>query len=190
MGRKIFGFLVIIMVSSLPAFARDSPEGGSPFTGNVSVMLGNKQLESADWAPWDDHGEAAILFDLSRHTWPLSIAVDLRLTVSDTASLAFAITREANVGVRKVFRGGRVFRPYVGGGLSVVDAALIDDATDTKIASGSGLGVWAGVGVYVDLSEHIHIGLDFARSSADVSLLGVSVAAGGTHRGLSIGYHW
>jgi len=44
--------------------------------------------------------------------------------------------------------------------------------------------------VYWKLAEHFKIGLEGKVSTADVTLFGVEVDAGGGHLGLLAGFHW
>jgi len=52
------------------------------------------------------------------------------------------------------------------------------------------MGFWFGGGLYVTLAEHFNLGLDLRQSKAEITLFDVEGEAGGTHAGVSIGYHW
>lgn len=169
--------------------------------GNVNFLLGQKTLDSNDWAPYDEQGELGVLFDIRDDYWPVSLAVDL-LGSAKTRDYwwgdATASSGELDLGVRKVFDiTGASLHPYVGGGLALINARYEENdyTFGTWSTSDSGSGVWLNGGIYYSFGEHFNLGLDVRFSRADVTLLDyfgnpVNVSAGGNHAGLVMGYRW
>jgi len=173
------------------------------WTGNINLFMGAKQLEEDDWEPLDEQDEYGILLDFKQESWPISIAIDL-LASSDEQTGTYYIygygtvaatlegeTSEFNFGIRKIWDNSPTIRPYIGAGIAMVSAEIKASswwytASDDDTATG----FWFGGGLYVTLAEHFNLGLDLRQSKAEVTLFDVEGEAGGTHAGLSIGYHW
>jgi len=198
---KRLGWIVALLCSltAAPALA---------VTGNVNLFLGEKQLDSSDWAaPYDDQGEFGVLFDISDRYWPVSLAVDL-LGSSHEEDFAdgytYVSTGELDIGVRKVFNiYGTSLHPYVGGGLALISARVEDvyyvaspcgayDCGDEDSAAG----IWLNGGIYWTFGNIFNLGLDVRYSTAEVNLYDAQlnsrreIDAGGSHAGLLLGVHW
>ena len=159
------------------------------WTGNINVFLGAKALED-EWEPAEEQSEFGIEFDFKQDGWPVSIAIDYLSGSGDgtLGGIEFeSETSELNLGVRKIWDTSPRVRPFIGGGIAFITGEF----------SGLGLseeddavGAWIGGGVYWTLGEHFNLGLEGKYSSADVTLFGLEVDAGGGHFGLLVGYHW
>ena len=162
--------------------------------GNVNFFLGQKALDENEWAPVDEQGEFGVLVDFKQANWPVSMAIDFLVSVDETTDAGFnveGITSEINFGVRKIWEvAGNPIRPYVGGGLALINSEFTLTGFLPVTDDDSGLGIWLNGGVYWTLGQSFNIGLDLRYSQADVTLFGVDVDAGGTHAGLILGYHW
>jgi hypothetical protein len=100
-------------------------------------------------------------------------------------------TSELSVGVRKIFEDSLYFRPFIGWGLALIDADLDVQVSGGSIsASDNSLGLWFGGGVYWPITQHVNIGFDLRYSTAEVTLSGVNMEAGGGHFGFLLGYHF
>ena len=72
---------------------------------------------------------------------------------------------------------------------SPFNTLVIDD-------SDSSVGFWANAGLLFRATDHFNLGVDVRYSDADVSLAPVGdpdladLEAGGTHYGVTLGYHW
>lgn len=164
------------------------------YTGNVNFFLGQKSLDSDDWAPLDDQGEFGVLVDFKQRSWPVSVAIDILVSADEETVLGSpvdGITSEINGGVRKIWEvTGSSVRPYIGGGLALIAADLERRNFTTVSDDDNSLGIWLNAGVYWTLGQSFNLGLDLRYSKAEVTLFGVDVEAGGTHAGLILGYHW
>jgi len=173
------------------------------WTGDINLFMGAKQLEEDDWEPLEEQDEYGIMLDFKQESWPISIAIDL-LSSSDKQTGYYYIygygtisatlegeTSEFNLGIRKIWDGSPTIRPYIGGGIAMVSAE-IKASTGGYTASDDdkAMGFWFGGGLYLTLTEHFNLGLDFRQSKAEVTLFGVDGKAGGTHAGVFVGYHW
>lgn len=167
----------------------------SGFTGNVNFFLGQKALESNDWAPLEDQVAFAVLFDFKLSGWPVSLAVDTLGSYDDITIAGNTVegsTAELDIGVRKIWEpAGSSVRPYIGGGLAFINAEVRESYSYyTYSDDDTGMGFWLNGGVYWTLSHHFNLGLDLRYSQAEVTVFDYDAEAGGTSAGLILGYHW
>ena len=185
MKRNIL--VVVLMLFFVNANANE-------WTGNLNFFLGQKTLDSEDWDFLDKQPEFGVLVDFKQQDWPVSIAIDFLGSADDgTESGVFVEgqTSEINLGVRKIWGvAGSSIRPYIGGGLALINAEIKATGFTSVSDDDSGTGVWFGGGIYWTLGQSFNIGLDLRYSQADVTLFGTDGEAGGTHAGLMLGYHW
>jgi len=160
------------------------------WTGNVNLSLGLKFLDG-DWVPVDIQAATAVQLDFRKTDWPVSVAIDYLHSEDDDNFFVHhkGSTWEFDLGARKVFEGLWVIRPFVGGGLAIINGALKDEGSHID-GSDTGVGVWVNGGFYFTLLQHFNIGAQVRYSTADVKIQGEKVDAGGTMAGLMLGYHW
>lgn len=204
---RIMGCLLgALFVSALPAVAG----------GDVNFLFGQKAFDddTLDAAHVDGGTQFGLALTLD-FDWPVDLAFDLLAFSDDATTTVFAgmpidfatyvETLEFDVGIRKLW--GDRLQPYVGGGIAFVKL----DATQwTRGSLGSGssfvtlvvddsdsaLGFWANAGLLYRLTAQFNLGIDLRYSDADVKLIPeadpepAELAAGGTHFGLSLGFHW
>jgi opacity protein-like surface antigen len=193
-------YIIIVLALAL-SFLCVSVVSAQEWTGNVNAFLGGKTLDKSDWEPAEKQGEIGVEIDFRPKDWPINIAIDLLGAsgegdfvdpVFGTIDTFKSRTSEVNIGIRKIWEGLALVRPFIGGGLSFMHAEAEVDipgvGSDTE--SDSGAGIWLGGGVYFTLGEHFNLGLEVKYSKADVTIAGVDTDAGGTHFGLLAGYHW
>ena len=187
MRRLVLG-LAALSATLFVAFPAHAQEDGSGFTGNINLFLGAKALDENDWAPWDEQSEVGLVADFGGVSWPVSLEIRILSSESDEDPffLITGKTTELDLGVRKTW-GAYNMHPYIGGGLASIEAELDDGFTTV---SGSGTGLWVGGGIYWVLGRHFNLGFDAMISSADVTILGVDVNAGGGHFNFLLGYHF
>lgn len=202
--RKTIVLLIICFLLSIPdlAFCQTSsdPHGWS---GNVNLFLGAKFLDDDDWEPVDEHMEGGIFVDFKPNSWPLSIAVgllhseddeDIGVAVLGTGTFSTNLesqTTEVNLGVRKIWEDLAYVRPFIGGGIAIINAELETSALGVSVSDDdTGVGVWIDAGIYFTLAQYFNIGLDVRWSKAEVNLFGVGGEAGGWHIGALVGHHW
>ncbi len=198
--RKAFVLALVFLIGGVSS-ALAEEEG---WTGNVNFFLGAKALDDDDWEPVEEHGEIGVSIDFRQREWPINIVVEYLHSASgeEEAMLcdpsfgcvnveAEAETSELNLGIRKIWETSSSVRPFIGGGLSLINAELSVDALGTETSeSDSGVGFWFGGGVYWTIGDHFNLGLEAKISSADVDFEGIEADAGGGHFGFIAGYHW
>lgn len=202
--RKALVCIVIFFLLSIPtlAFPQEEPDPHA-WTGNMNLFWGTKFLEKDDWEPVDKHVEGGVLIDFRQNRWPISIAVDILYSEDDkdvgVTTLGFgtfsanvkAQTRELNIGIRKIWEGLKYARPFIGGGVAVINAELTSKALGSYVSDDdTAFGLWIDTGIYVTLTRNINVGIDARWSRAEVELLDVKGKAGGLHVGAILGYHW
>jgi hypothetical protein len=200
--------LLLILMSSILLLAGTSvahaqgPYGdpyGDPYggpqmgmTGNVVLFLGTKTMDSADWAPLDEHTEVGLVLDVQPSGSPVGIDLRLLSSESDTTVLGDTMTTsELDIGARMTWgQGGySIVRPYVAGGLAMINAELFG-------VSDSGTGIWLAGGVYWILSgvsggPGLTLGMDLMSSAANADFgTGIDAAIGGGHINFTVGYHF
>ena len=201
-GNIYLRIILCVVVASLILLAdvklTEAQQG--EWTGNVNIFLGAKALDEDDWSPADEQGEFGIKVDFRPKSWPVNIAIDFlgssgegtaydpysRLTINLKSNIT-----ELNVGIRKIWDNFPHVRPFIGGGLSFMNAEAEGSALGVTVSdSDTATGIWLGGGVYWTLSEHFNLGLELMYSSAKVEIFGVDADAGGGHFGVLAGYHW
>jgi hypothetical protein len=151
----------------------------------VNLAVGSKSLGRNDWSPVDDQSSFGVLIDLRREDWPLGLALDVFRT-SDDSRRVEGETTEIGLGMRKVWHGLLGWHPYVGGGLALIrDRLEIGSDSDED----TGLGLWVGGGLFLTIARHLNLGFDLRWSTAETTLFGERVDAGGTLGSLLVGYH-
>ena len=163
----------------------------SPWSGNVNFLLGVKSMDTTDWEPVEDHAAFGVMVDFKQQDWPISIALDfLGSYGEETVGIAKleGSTSEFNAGVRKIFEvSGSSIRPFLGGGIAFVRG---EAKRNNVVIDDNGAGIWLDGGIYWTLGQSFNLGFDLRYSSADITLAGFEVEAGGTYAGLLLGYHW
>ncbi len=173
-----------------------------PWSGNLNLRAGFKLLDDSDWDPVDTQGEVALQLDFRKPDWPISVALDVSYSSDDDSESVFVTgfgqenadvegrTLEWNIGVRKIWEGSSLVRPYAGGGLALIWAKQKWDATiAVEEEDDTGIGAWIGGGAFVTLWEHWNFGVDVRYSYAKVELI-EDTNGGGLHAGMLAGYHW
>jgi len=173
------------------------------WTGNINGFFGMKYLDEDDWEPLEEQTEFSVKLDFKQQNWPVSIAIDL-LGSSDESTLLYYYpaygyipievevkTSELCLGVRKTWDHFATVRPFIGGGLAMINADIEGEAYGLSVSDDDdAMGYWIEGGIYWTLAEHFNIGFNVRWSKAEVTIYGVEAEAGGTHGGLLLGYHW
>lgn len=183
----------LLIVAAPAAYADDSQSNS--WTGNVSGYLGHKSVDNDDWPNLDSQTSVGVISDFRKQSWPVSIAVDLIFSadihesgvIKDTGG-----TVETHLGARKIFTlENSSFRPYVGGGVALVNAILENENAGVTVDDDDrAFGAWVGAGTYYALTPSFNIGLDVRYSKAEVTLFDKEREAGGLNAGITAGYHW
>ncbi|NOZ67966.1 MAG: porin family protein [Deferribacteres bacterium] len=188
---RTFVFLMVIVGTMGPnAYALDA----DGWSGNANLLIGVKSLDEDDWNPLDEQTEIGIGVDFKQDDWPVSGTIGYLFSSDDDNVMGVDIegnTSELYFGVRKIWELPSLVRPFVGGGLALVNAKLEAAASGVKVTDDdSGIGIWIGGGAYLVLSGNFNIGVEFRYSRAEVTLFNTDVEAGGLHYGVTAGYHW
>ena len=203
MGKAIVLVIICFLLSiPSPALCQRSSDPHS-WSGNVNFFLGAKFLEEDDWEPVDEHVEGGILVDFKQQWFPFSIAIDLLYSGNDQdmgvhvfgfgtfGAHVESRTTEVNLGIRKIWEKSETVRPFVGGGLAIINAELNSKALGVSESDDdTGVGAWIDAGIYWTLNKQFNIGVDARWSRAEVDLYGITGQAGGWHIGAMAGFHW
>lgn len=169
---------------------------------NINLFWGAKTLDEENWEPAHEQREIGFGIDIEREDLPVNIVIEyLRATGEGTAYLyiidydiitvdAESKTSELNIGIQKVWRKSPRFRPFIEGGVSLIQGELRVTALGVSGSdSDSAFGLWLGGGLYWTFGN-FNIGFEIKGSSAEVELFDVNCDAGGGHFGILLGYHW
>ncbi len=208
------GLLRILLLSLALAAPAGAAEGDDPtaaatdeksITGTAGVALGVKILDSG-WEPLGDQTVSIISLTIGKKAWPVQIALDyVSGEASDThvggfplippfccfttTVLAESETTEWDVGVHRVFRQDKKFRPYLGGGIAFMDGELRVPAQGI-FADESTTGYWADTGFRQGAGRWWEWGIDLRYSKGEVNLGSGDVDAGGPQALFYFGGAW
>lgn len=194
--RRIHNYFFVLGLLFVSA-----PTMADEWNSNINFAFGYKNINDPYFDGADDHFQGGIMLDFSYTDWPVHLVLDrLRSTHTGvvTTVVTFATirvemtTEEYDIGVRKIWQPSQRTRPYIGGGLALLEVEYSEKLpfTDKQSDTAEGTGYWYGGGIYFTLARHFNLGLDIRHSSVDVTLLGRSVDAGGTSTSLILGIHW
>ena len=193
--RSFYTLIFVVMMSLVQqAYA----------SGNLNVLLGFKAMESNDWDPVNVQSEGGLMLDFKGQDWLISIALDFLASYGqDTGTFLVpgeglvtgewdGATSEFNGGVRKYWGADSSMRPYIGGGLAFINAALETQTGTFNYVRDSdyGVGLWFSGGVVWTLAGNFNIGFDVRLSGAEVTVFEQTRKAGGFHSALILGYRW
>ena len=183
MKRIAVGLAVMVCLSVTGALAVDV---------DVNVFLGLKELgDELEPVDVDELTELGVLVTVGQRDWPVKIAIDLLSGEVDEAVGGLRIdvsVYELNLGVRKFWEKGKA-RPFVGGGLALVDLELKQAPSMLPTNDDQGVGLWVGGGAFWRLGPGFNIGVEARISRAEVDLPGLD-EGGGNHLGLILGWSW
>jgi hypothetical protein len=178
---KKYSLVIIAVFLFLPGLG--ICEAGD-WTGNINLYHGIKNHSALnDWDYSDYALEYGLFIDFRKRDWFVNFAVDYLRSYYDE----YVETQELNIGLRKVFGDPIEWAPYIGGGITLLDASV-----DYKGYSDNdtGTGVWADIGWYWNFFEHLNFAWEFRFSSTEVTLLGSKGDVGGWKTGIILGYHF
>jgi hypothetical protein len=186
MNRLLSIGLAVLVLS--PLFAQESS-----VTGNINGYLGAKFLDEDDWSPVENQGAIGAMFDIRGRNWPISIAVNAVFSSDEDEEGAVDSTggtAELQLGVKKIWDFPAKFHLAVSGGLAIVSAAVeVDTGVAKTDDDDSAVGGWLAVDPYWTFGS-FNLGPHIALSSAEVTIFGEDIQAGGLHLGVVMGYHW
>jgi opacity protein-like surface antigen len=163
-----------------------APTSTTTASSHVSLLLGERWLDSSDWSPVDDQFVIGVGFDMPLTAIPAEFEANVFRSKDESGSVE-GITREVSAGLRKTFVvGEEKLHPYVGGGLALirgeVDAPGADD-DDTSAA------IYLHGGAAYDLAPNWQAGLDLRfLFGSDIDLNGHHGDADYTQLALFVAY--
>ena len=210
MYRGVFRilFVSLLLASAVAAAGEDppaTPKHEKSITGSVGVALGVKILDSG-WEPLGDQTVSIISLTIGMKAWPVHIALDYvsgeardtrvsgfpfipPFCCFTTTVLAESETTEWDLGVRRVWRPDKKFRPYAGGGVAFIDGELRVPAQGI-FADESTTGYWLDAGFRAGAHRWWEWGIDLRASQGEVDLGNGGVEAGGPQALLYFGGRW
>lgn len=181
--------MLILFAASIAALPLAS-HGAKLGESNISVFLGQKQLDDNDWEAVDSQTEWGFIADLGRKDSVVNLVVSYLASEDDSSRSGTDFTGktwELGMGVRKPFRITPDIAPYVEVGVAYMDATLEQRPAATGTTSDSAFGVWAGGGVTFAVGERLTAGINLRYTSGSATLLGEDREVGGLHFGVTAG---
>lgn len=190
-----FFFAVILLFLSVPA-----PALCSDYTGHFSFTSGGLITDDKFSKAFDIDRkfEFGICFDVTKKTWPVSIAFDSSFlhAESETSSNPYNLEEDkknaffradTGLGIKKVFNVSSAVKPFISSGLSLVRIyGKLSDDHELFV----GLGYWLGAGVYFELPRNLTCGFQWKRSKTDINIFDINFNTGGDHFSLITGFHF
>lgn len=183
--------LLFTACSAVPyAASQDAAESATASRDNrIAIYLGQRNLDEDDYAPVDEQATFGVEFARETPGSLVGWEVGIMGSSDDSTVAGFDVTgttAEFYGGVRKTFGSGRV-RPYVGGGLSVINSEV--EVSGVGKDDDDSLAGYAHVGVSVDVTAAFFLGLDLrALFGSDMSIAGVSTDADYAQLALVLGW--
>jgi hypothetical protein len=181
--------LVLLLVLTASTIKADE------ISGHIGGFAGLKLMDSSDWPELNTHFAMAIMFDIKKDSWPISISLDIFDTGDEykhDGVKDLGHTTEYQLGVRKIFTDQySKIQPYIGGGVSFLSAEQEYQDSNIKMKQDDdGVGGWFGIGMYYDMTASFVLGLDARYSYGKVTLFDKELNAGGLYTGVTAGYQF
>jgi hypothetical protein len=191
---------IVFAVAAASVIALTQPSWAQKnWTGNLNLAGGFKSLQN-EWKPGEDQTAFGIQSDIRLDTWPISVIADYAYAKSGAESVAIpsggsvakeSRTDELALGVRKYFERNSAWRPFMGGGVSLLRGELETTGPVRRQSdSDTAVGLWAGVGTVFTWYETLNTGVQAKYSTGDVDIDGASLDAGGILFGVLVGFNW
>jgi hypothetical protein len=196
MKKTVFFAFVVLFMFQAPSYCET-------WTGNINLLLGEKELDENDWEPVEDHSEFGVAFDIKKESWPVSFTIEYLSSEGTEEEEVFisglgyfdveyeGTTTELALGIRGIFELTPMFSVFIAGGFLKVDAeakVTIDNISVSEEEDGNGH--WYSIGFFLTLAEHLNLGAQLRWSEAEVEVNGYDAEVGGQHTLFLVGYHW
>jgi opacity protein-like surface antigen len=163
-------------------------------SGNVTGNIGWRTLDEELWGPVEQQPMFGVLVDFALGASPVHLAAGLRVSAAEEDDGNFTFTgvvSDLSVGIKLMPQHG-VFRPYVGAGLALVDAAFEAETFGPDVDDDDqSAGFYAGGGAIFRVAPHVDVGFDFRWIGAtDIELFDTEGDADNFSAGILIGYGW
>lgn len=160
---------------------------------DTKLALGSKQIKDA-WENIDEHGAIGFFTSIQQKNWPVAIAIDLLGTGKEKTldtNKNENHTAELNIGARYYFQQAQTFIPYIGGGITYGYAETKQkNSNTTEKFDGNDIGYWLNLGVDMHLSKSFTVGVDYRKSSYNITLNTNTLDAGGDILTFTAGYRF
>lgn len=170
--------------------------------GNANFLIGGRGLDEDFWEPVDGQGVIGATVDFGGASWPINMEAGFYASAAEDELFDSTLLADVDVtgavvefcfGVNKTWKPQGNVRPFIGGGLSSVaaaldlDAGIFGDVDDDD----SSLGAYVHGGVFWRIGSRFNIGLD-ARilTGTDIELFGVEGDADYFQLGMLLGWGW
>ena len=182
--------------------------GWATAEGNVNFILGGRALDDDFYRPTEDHGAFGIDFDFGKDSWPVHVAIGLHGSAGTEdiyddcrrcglhpwlpRGVIESIVGEVSFGVLWRPETDQRLRPYLGGGLALVEATKQADSRFSGVSQDdSSAGLYLNGGLAWRVGRHFNVGLD-ARlvTGTEVTLFDEKGDADYVQLGLLLGYGW
>jgi hypothetical protein len=191
MKRLIFvsGLLLLITFFSSQSFAANE------WNVNTNFVIGAKALDKTDWEPVESQVELGLSIDFAPKSWPFNIEIGFLASAAEEEDFYYmdveGSTTELRAGIKKIWEPTTTMRPYVGGGLAIINAELkLSDSYNEISVDDQGVGGYVSGGIFWTIARHLNLGFELGYSKATVTLAGYDGEAGGGHALFFVGYHW
>lgn len=194
----IINAITLLMILAIHSVAYAQSEA----TGNVNVLLGQRNMNEGDWKPVHEQTLLAVEADFGRKNWPVNMLVgfagskkDGNIVVTDGYNVAAVnlkgTTSEFYVGARKYFGAGTSFTPYLNGGVSFINAKAEASVAGFSVSGDdSSTGLFLGGGG-IFRAGSFNIGLDLRLlTGTDIKIGSTSATADYSQFALILGYGW
>jgi hypothetical protein len=161
--KRSLGLIVFALaLLFVPSTARAS--------GDVNFVYGTRSLDHDFWEPTDDQEVYGATVDFGGAHWPVNIAVGYFKSHDDGTLNTFPILgsvdldvhlEEYSLGVEKVWKAGKVVRPFLGGGVSHLHAdAKVSAVLGSTSDDDSTNGFYVDGGIFFRLGSAFNLGID------------------------------
>lgn len=193
-SRQGMRWLVVVglMLAAGPVFA----------AGNANFLLGGRGLDEGEWEPVDQHSVFGVTVDFGGADWPVHMETGFYGSGADDRAEDLFVggvdvtvaVGEAFFGVNKTWGLSGNVRPFVGGGLASVVAAVELDSVTFPLSEDDddqSLGAYVHGGVFWRLGPRFNIGVDGRfLGGTDLTLFGEDTDVDYVQLGLVLGFGW
>jgi hypothetical protein len=188
-------FFICVLLLSITFFFSNQSFAANEWNVNTNFAIGAKALDETDWEPVESQDELGLSIDFAPKTWPFSIEIGFLASATEEKDFYYmdveGSTTELRAGIKKIWEPTTTMRPYVGGGLAIINAELkLSDSYDEISVDDQGVGGYVSGGIFWTIARHLNLGFELGYSKATVTLADYDGEAGGGHALFFVGYHW
>jgi Outer membrane protein beta-barrel domain len=170
-------------------------------SGDFNFVYGTRSLDHDFWDPVDDQEVYGATLDFGGAHWPVNIAIGYSKSHDDGTIATFPVfgsvdldvhIEEYSLGIEKVWKAGKVVRPFVGGGFAYVKTdAKVDSVLGSTSDDDTTNGFYIDGGVFFRLGSAFNLGIDGRfMEGTDVTLFDQDGDADYWQIGGLLGFGW